>query len=205
MALGTAVLFYQRRAKQCPRHHRWAGYLATVLGCLLVLFGAGLLAFAAVPRTETMRASNSRPQAIEPPPKTPSTLDASPQSAPAAEADPDRESRRLVVGTWTDNYQGKRTMTLNDDGTGTMIVELSGMKARLFAARLDFEMVWSLESGRLKKQTLRGEPATQVAIILKTMGDRVDEPILELTSEKLVLLDKDGQTRYTWSRVSETP
>ena len=126
------------------------------------------------------------------PPSAPQPLDA---------ADPDAEARRLVVGTWTDNYQGKRTMTLNEDGTGTMIVELSGMKARLFASRLLFEMEWSLENGRLQKRTLRGEPAGRVALILKTMGDRVDEPILELTEQQLVLLDKDGQTRYTWTRV----
>ncbi len=128
----------------------------------------------------------------DPPPPAPQTLDA---------ADPDADATRLVVGTWTDNYQGKRTMTLNEDGTGTMIVELSGMKARLFASELLFEMEWSVENGRLKKRTLRGEPAGRVALILKTMGDRVDEPILELTERQLVLLDKDGQTRYTWTRV----
>ena len=34
----------------------------------------------------------------------------------------DEQFRRLVVGTWEDDYQGKRTMTLKDDGTGTMAV-----------------------------------------------------------------------------------
>jgi hypothetical protein len=32
------------------------------------------------------------------------------------------------------------------------------------------------------------------------MGDRVDEPILELTEDRLVLLDKDGKTKYNWRR-----
>jgi hypothetical protein len=32
------------------------------------------------------------------------------------------------------------------------------------------------------------------------MGDRVDEPILELTRDRLLLLDKDGETRYDWRR-----
>jgi hypothetical protein len=39
-----------------------------------------------------------------------------------------------------------------------------------------------------------------VNMILKMMGDRVDEPILELTRDRLLLLDKDGETRYDWRR-----
>src|SRR5581483_5357814 len=115
--------------------------------------------------------------------------------------DPDAAQRRLVIGTWEDDYQGKRTMTLNADGTGTMIVELSGIRAALSAPRLRFDMKWSLANGRLQKQTLSGEPAATVQFILKTMGDRVDEPIEQLDAERLVLLDKDGKTRYEWRRV----
>ena len=81
-----------------------------------------------------------------------------------------------------------------------MIVELSGMKATLFAARLEFDMVWSIENGRLKKRTIGGKPQRRVNMILKMMGDRVDEPILELTQQRLLLLDKDGKTRYDWRR-----
>ena len=122
------------------------------------------------------------------------------QQRPKADAQ-DEQFRRLVVGTWQDEYQGKRTMTLQEDGTGKMVVELDGLKAKLFAPRLEFEMVWSVEKGRLKKRTLQGEPAVTVQLILKTMGDRVDEPILELTQDRLLLLDKDGKTKYDWRRV----
>jgi len=115
----------------------------------------------------------------------------------------DEQFRRLVVGTWQDEYQGKRTMTLLDDGTGKMVVELDGLKAKLFAPRLEFDMVWSVEQGRLKKRTVKGEPAVAVQLILKTMGDRVDEPILELTQDRLLLLDKDGKTKYDWRRVRD--
>ncbi len=112
----------------------------------------------------------------------------------------DERYRQLVVGTWEDDYQGHRTMTLNEDGTATLVVELSGMKAKLFAARLEFNMRWSLQDGRLKKRTIDGKPEGRVKMILKMMGDRVDEPILELTEERLLLLDKDGKTRYDWRR-----
>lgn len=127
-------------------------------------------------------------------------------SGEAAEAGPgnrDAEYRSLAVGTWQDDYRGKRTMHLLEDGTGTMIVELSGLTAALFASRLEFDMVWSIEDGRMKKQTVSGRPAAKVKAILTMMGDRVDEPILESTGARLVLLDADGKTRYDWRRVEE--
>ena len=125
------------------------------------------------------------------------------QMAQSQPTDPDARLRSLVLGTWHDEYQGKRTMTLNEDGTGTMIVELSGWRAALSAPRLKFNMKWSLKDGYLKKQTISGEPETQVKMILSTMGDHVDEPILELTEDRLLLLDKDGKTKYDWRRVKK--
>ena len=122
-------------------------------------------------------------------------------SSPAGNGNQDERFRRLAVGTWEDDYQGERTMTLKDDGTGTMVVDLEGVKATLFASRLRFDMKWSVENGRLKKRTIGGEPSLRVQFILNTMGDRVDEPILELTEARLLLLDKDGETKYDWRRV----
>ena len=92
-------------------------------------------------------------------------------------------------------------MTLREDGTGTMLVELNGLTATLFADRLRFEMRWSVGGGRLQKQTVGGEPAEKVQLILTMMGDRVDEPILELNAQRLLLLDKDGKTKYDWARI----
>ena len=125
------------------------------------------------------------------------------QLAQSQPSDPDAQKRSLVLGTWADEYQGKRTMTLKEDGTGTMIVELSGWRAAFSAPRLKFNMKWSLKDGHLKKQTISGEPETQVKMILSTMGDHVDEPILELTEDHLLLLDKDGKTKYDWKRARE--
>lgn len=127
------------------------------------------------------------------------------ESPPSSEAetqpeDPDDKYRRLVVGVWEDDFKGKRKMVLSADGTGTMLVEPGGAYA-LFASRLRFDMVWSIEDGRLHKRTVGGEPEAKVHFILKTMGDRVSEPILELSDQRLLLLDEDGETRYDWRRV----
>ena len=118
--------------------------------------------------------------------------------------DQDKQFRRMVTGTWNfDDYQAKRTMTLKENGIGTMVVDLSGWRAALSAPRLRFDMVWSMEGGHLKKKTVGGEPATQVQIALKTIGDTADERILELTEHRLLLLDGDGKTKYDWRRVQK--
>lgn len=114
---------------------------------------------------------------------------------------PEEKARRLLVGVWQDNYEGKRTMTLKADGTGTMLVELSGLKATLYASKLRFDMKWSLNGDKLTKTTVSGEPERQVNLILNLMGNTAVDTILELNETRLLLLDKDNKTKYNWQRV----
>ena len=140
--------------------------------------------------------------ALEPSPPSERRVPAAEEAA-AGEFGQDARYHQGMVGVWEDDYEGHRVMTLNEDGTGSMIVELSGWKAALFASRLEFNMRWSVDEGRLKKQTIDGKPERAVNAILKMMGDSVDEQILELTGERLVLLDGDGVTKYTWRRAPD--
>ena len=116
----------------------------------------------------------------------------------------DEKVRRKLLGIWQDEYQGKRTMTLNEDGTGTMLVELSGVKAALYASKLRFDMKWLLDGKKLAKMTVGGEPAAKVNLILNTMGNTAEDTILEVTEDRLLLLDKDGKTKYDWRRVKQS-
>ena len=125
------------------------------------------------------------------------TLNISPTTAPAD--DEDARLRKLAIGTWGDEYKGKRTMHLLEDGTATMHVELSGFNA-ILGSKMRFDMLWAVKDGRLQKKTIGGEPSGRVNMILKMMGDSVDEPILELTEERMLLLDADGETKYHWRR-----
>lgn len=126
-------------------------------------------------------------------------LDAS--AAPDGEEDPTEENRQLILGVWEDDYKGKRRLTFRNDGTATMIVEPSGMNS-LFAARLRFEETWSIADGHLTMRVTGGEPAGRVKLILQTMGDSTRQKILALDEEFLRLLDENGDTEYTWRRVT---
>lgn len=115
----------------------------------------------------------------------------------------EEKARRTLLGVWQDDYQGKRTMTLNEDGTGTMLVELSGLQAALFASKLRFDMKWSLDGKKLIKKTVGGEPGDRVNLILNTMGNTAEDTILELSHGRLLLLDMNRKTKYDWRRVKK--
>lgn len=173
----------ERRRRRIGTEYRFLFSLAALLAVLFYVAGGD----ANGPRQETA--------------DIPATAGAG-QAASPQPIDEDEGFRVLAAGTWQDEYKGTRTMHLRPDGTGTMIVELSGLTAAMFASRLEFDMVWSIEDGRMKKQTVGGRPEGKVKAVLSMMGDRVDEPILELTEERLLLLDADGKTRYDWRRVA---
>jgi len=173
----------------------FVGQVTCLILSVLLFAGCGSTTDDAQPAATKVVPQRAEKTPDDPPPnKTPNPTD-----EPAV--DGDAQFRRLVVGTWEDDYKGKRTMTIREDGTATMVVELSGVQASLFASKLTFEMEWAGADGHLMKRTIRGEPAGRVNFILKTMGDRVNEPILELTEDRLLLLDADGETKYDWRRV----
>jgi hypothetical protein len=123
---------------------------------------------------------------------------------PGGAVDSAAEQKRLLLGVWQDDYKGKRVLTIRDDGTATMVVEPSGLSARLFAAKLTFEESWSIDDDHLTMKVTGGEPTTRVNLILKTMGDSTTQRILKLTKSRLRLLDEDGETEYDWRRVESS-
>ena len=112
----------------------------------------------------------------------------------------DEQYRELVVGIWQDDFKGCRTLTVRADGTATMVVEPDGVNA-IFAARLTFEEEWTIEGGQFRQKAIGGRPETRVSLILKTMGTESEQKILELTKDRLLLLDADGKTQYDWRRM----
>lgn len=121
----------------------------------------------------------------------------------AGEIDPveaDERLRARMTGEWEDDYQGKRRLTVQPGGTGTMVVELDGIGKKLFAARMSFDVEWNVADGHVTMKTLGGEPRSKVQLVLKLYGNEARYKILELTSDRMLLLDGDGKTRYDWRR-----
>jgi hypothetical protein len=122
------------------------------------------------------------------------------QENPQTAHDHDERFRIVILGDWEDEYHGKRHLTVRYDGTGTMLVEPDGIGKRLFAAELKFELEWTVSDGRVTLTMIRGEPKSKVQLILKLYGQEAEYKILEMTDERMLLLDPDGKTRYDWRR-----
>ncbi len=114
--------------------------------------------------------------------------------------DPEAILRATIAGEWEDDYQGKRHLNVSSDGTGTMIVDLDGIGKKLFAARLSFDMEWTLADGYVTMKTLGGEPKSKVHVVLKLYGNEARYKIVELSADRMLLLDGDGKTQYDWRR-----
>lgn len=108
---------------------------------------------------------------------------------------------KSMLGTWEDDYKGHRTLTLNADGTGTMVVELDGLAATLFAAKLTFSEEWTVSDGKVTMKATGGEPAGKVQLVLSLHGNSSTQRIVEVTSERMILIEEPSETRFEWRRV----
>lgn len=122
----------------------------------------------------------------------------------AAVAASDAELKAQMPGTWEDDYKGHRTLTLNEDGSGTMVVELDGFAATIFAKKLTFQEEWSVENGRVTMTATGGEPAVKVRLVLSIHGDSSTQRIVEVTDDRMILVEEPSGTRFEWMRVEET-
>ncbi len=111
----------------------------------------------------------------------------------------DDSVRRQLIGTWSDNYQAVRTLTIREDGSATMTCRLQGLH-RLFATQLVFEQKWHLDGDRLTFKTLRGEPQKKVDFVVKLKGDTFRQTLLSVTETELHVFDETEATEFHWQR-----
>ena len=105
-----------------------------------------------------------------------------------------------LEGDWAGYFQGQREMTVEADGTGTMVSYPEGLAATFLAAKLSFNFRWTLNGDQLEFETLGGEPADKVKIVVQMYGRRRSHRILKRQKEEMILLDEDGVTQYVWKR-----
>ncbi len=171
--------------------------LALTAGLILIALGASAMWLAA-------GRGGPRPPGAMPAAPVPSAeqVPAAAENAPATEQPPTAtDDHHRILGTWQDGYQGRRTMTVREGGTATMVCELEGLNARLFTPVLHLNLRWQLTDGVMTRVIIDGEPGDKVRFVVHLMGARSDEKLLLLTDGELHLLDADGKTEYHWTRV----
>jgi hypothetical protein len=180
----------------------------TILGgvCMLtaLLSGCGKEPVAA--STPTASISAFSPESLPKPTGEPTetttavkSADSSAEKVPAT----DEERCKLLIGKWTQQRTGTRNLTVREDGTATMTVDLTSPYRFVFGNKLTVEIAWTLKDGRLIFETTGGKPSVKVDVLTKMFGNKRDQPILELSSTRLLLKDADkGEPDHDWSRVT---
>lgn len=112
------------------------------------------------------------------------------------------EVKQTLAGDWEGYYQGGRQMTVAADGQGTMVAHPEGLAATLLAPELTFSFRWNLKGKLLEFETVGGEPADKVKVVVQMYGRKRFHKILDLKPDQMTLLDEDGVTKYLWKRAA---
>ncbi|MCA9041936.1 MAG: hypothetical protein KDA65_16395 [Planctomycetaceae bacterium] len=115
----------------------------------------------------------------------------------------DDELKQKLRGTWSRQEEVKQTLVLQDDGTGTLTVEIDSVIAALFGDKVVMQINWTVEKGRAIFTSLSGEPEMAFNYIKENYGTKRDRKIDSLDEQTLVLLDDlDDNSRSHWKRIT---
>jgi len=109
---------------------------------------------------------------------------------------------KLLMGSWTRESYGTRTLTIRADGTAKMVIKPSAVYAFVFGSVINVDVKWELQDGHIDYKVTGGTPTDKVDLAKKTYGDHWHEKIDKLDGTTLILVGKEGD-KYKWTRVEE--
>lgn len=127
-------------------------------------------------------------------------------AAVAKDAPPtgDEAHRKKIIGKWLQHKEEKRTITVNEDGTATIIAEIDDYRQYIVGKTLQFDVEWTLEDGKLTFVTTGGKPADSIKYITSLYGKTRVYRIIEFIEDRLTLAkDESGEDEPEWTRLAE--
>lgn len=110
-----------------------------------------------------------------------------------------------LVGVWTFERHGHRTITILPDGSATADVRLDLLGSLMYGERLNLQLTWSLEDDVMIQTVLSGTPASAVKRLIDDWGDRREYRVIDVSSSRLVLADVDDENdQQIWTRSDTT-
>lgn len=115
----------------------------------------------------------------------------------------DDEVKQLMLGSWEQDYYGRRVLTVREDGTATMQYYPAGVfRQKIYGEELTVEFDWTLADGVITLTSTGGSPAAKIQLATALYGKERVQPIIELTAETFQLLGVNGQEPDpAWQRV----
>lgn len=142
---------------------------------------------------------------LKSPSELPLVLDSDAPSPPpqvTSDLDPVAVQKRALLGSWFDEFYGKRTFTFHDDGTAVMTLELDTLGALLYGPKLTFFIDWTLTNDVLTMKMTGGEPQGTATSVAKLFGETSEQRIESIAPDELHLRSLDSQKLYVHKRVA---
>lgn len=149
----------------------------------------------------------TKTESVPQPESTPSTL-----FQPATTTTPDERvlqpkltevDRSQLLGRWQDQFYGKRILTLKDDGTARMELELDFAGRLLYGKRLEFDLKWSVDGARVVIDILDGKPAKQAKSLMNTWGCRYEYLLDCVENHQVEMRAWDGSSNHVLRRLAD--
>jgi len=109
---------------------------------------------------------------------------------------------RLIVGSWEQERFGTRQLTVNADGTASMIIKPASLYAFAFGSRIDLNMYWTIKDGHLDYGFKDGTPQAKVDLAAKSWGDHWVEKIERVSEAELVLINETDGLPSRWTKAA---
>ncbi len=116
----------------------------------------------------------------------------------------DIEYREKCIGVWEREESGKRILTINDDGTSTLVYYPTGINGWLLAKKVTMQIEWKIENGKVEFHSLSGLPKASFDMITAKHGRHRVRKILEISDNHFKLFDekeKKDEAESKWTRV----
>ena len=128
-----------------------------------------------------------------------------PESTPAVEETvPEKEVPLIdrLVGTYTRESHGTRTLIVRPDGTAVMTVDVSDAYRWMVGDRVTVQIAWTLDGDRLSLESVSGDPPGAFDTVSGLFGTSRVRVVESADEAGMVFVDPDDATeRYLWARV----
>lgn len=190
-----------------------------ILGLLIVGFGCGMSAVPqsapAITANEPEPASRTNDDVVQEQglTKTEPVVEKDEASSKRDDSDPDSTREPMAVmfdcqkliGCWKDTFCGQRTLTLKEDGSACMHLDLDFAGRLLYGKSLDFDMRWSVEGTVITFEILTGRPVDAAKSAMKMWGESFEYRLELVDGEQLQARDRNDSYLYKMTRVKDAP
>ncbi|WP_417390004.1 hypothetical protein [Gimesia sp.] len=159
-------------------------------------------------RIQSNRAQSQKPVLQQIPSRaTSQNKPAKPQKQPESNGNSaELNSKTLLarlVGKWEQTKStSKQILTINENGTATMVIEPQGLWSTVLGKKVTVDIEWQLNAATLTLRAVGGSPENKMDYIKQLWGSEFVREIHSIEDKMFTLRDDQGDVSQKWIRTS---